>query len=364
MTTSITAVDVEQFRGTTFFRLTPHRPGNRVKIKDQSKHAAYLARLQMEIAAAKASKEGRSAVSLSQVAADQTQPSNGKTDTSKTSVSATKRLLVSPALDRLNQHLTETKNAICGTFGPAQQSKVLDGIYVVRNELIETIENQIAEAQARINDTWIDAKTGDVNPGFLPAFLEDLPQAIERARTLPLLEGGLGPLFDQDDYKTLADDWKEAFSLESQWLALGVPEDLPPALKAKAAEKFEKQLTEAAEECKDALRASLGSFLDRLVERLTPDESGKPKVFRDSLIENVRQFCEAFDARNFVKDDQLSALVTKCRKVLSNPQVTPDKVRKYSSVRENTAAQFAEIKRTLDGMIETRKARVFDLDSE
>ena len=200
MTTRINSVDVEQFRGTTFFRLTPHRWGNRAKIKNPEAHAAWLAQLTAEIADAKAKKEGK-APSVTNAAAD-LPPKNGA-DLSKSSVTATKRLLVSEALDRLNAHLSETKAAICGPFGVAQQSKVLDGIYVVRNELIETVEAQIKEAQDRLTADWLDPKTVEMKKGFLPDFLADLPAAIERTRTLPLLQGGLGPLFDPKDYDGL-----------------------------------------------------------------------------------------------------------------------------------------------------------------
>jgi len=146
---------------------------------------------------------------------------------------------------------------------------------------------------------------------------------------------------------------------------LGIPDDLPPALKAKAAERFEKQMTDAAEECKDALRSSLAQFLSNLKERLQDDpKTGKPKIFRDTLIENVRSFCEVFDARNFLKDEALENLVNKCRAVLANKDVTPESIRKYSSIREQTRKQFEEISTELDGMIETSKGRAFDLSDD
>jgi hypothetical protein len=363
MVQKINSVDVEQFRGTTFFRLTPHRPGNRVKIKDPAKHAAYLAQLREEVEAKKAGRRAAT-VDAGTTNGASSNGRNGGPDTSKASATGTKRLLVSPALDALNEHLTATKTALCGPFGIAQQSKVLEGVYVVRNEFIETIEEKIRIAQDKLEGNWLDPETAEMKPGYLPAFLDDLPAAIERTRTLPLLEGGLGPLFEPADYATIAEDWKEAFSLDSQWLALGIPDDLPPALKAKTAEKFERQMVEAAEECKDALRCSLGNFLDNLVERLTPGEDGKPKVFRDTLIENVRQFCQVFDARNFLNDTELSDLVSKCKAVLQDPNATPEKIRQYSSVRENTAKQFQAIQAELGAMIETRKARAFDLSED
>lgn len=350
MTQKINSVDVEQFRGTTFFSLTPHRWGNRAKVKNAEAHSAYLDQLRAEIA--KSDKPATQNVSADI-------PSGGK---GKAAVSATKRLLISEPLEEMNKFLTEVKTSLCGPFGIAQQSKVMKGLYIVQNDFIQQIEDKIAEAQERLTgETWIDSATGDMRPGYLPAFLDDYSAAIERTRTAPLLDGGLGPLFDSADYPS-KDQLREMFSLDSQWLALGIPDDLPPALKAKAAEKFERQMTEAADECKSALRASLGQLLGNLTERLADDpKTGKTKIFRDTLIENVRSFCEVFDARNFLKDDALADLVSKCRAVLDDKTLDADKLRKYSAVRENTKKTFDEIKGQLDTMIETEKSRQFSL---
>lgn len=362
MQTKVNTVDAEQFRGTKFFTLTPHKWGNRAKVRDPEAHGAYMAALQAEIEEAKRT---GSAPSRAAVAVDGSAPrtnGNGKTgaDTSKASLSASKALLVSPPLDELNAYMAKIKDQVCGRFGPAQQSKVLEGIYVVKDELIQDVDATIEEANARLNGSWIDPKTGETQPGYIDAFLDDIPAAIERSRTYPLLKGGLGPLFDPADYEGLRAKLESRFSLECLYIALGIPEDLPPALKAKAAEKFEAKVSAAAEEVTTALYCSLGGFLDNLTDKLAPTEDGKPKVFRDSLIENVRQFCACFDARNFTKDAQLEELVNKCRAILSDSTITPDNVRKYSEVRENTRAKFAEIQEALNGAIETRKARAFD----
>ena len=363
MTQKINAVDIEQFRGTTFFSLTPHKWGNRAKAANASAHIAYLNQLGAEKEKAKA--DGQEA--KANIAADGATTADAVAKASrdgKAAVTATKRLLVSKPLDEMCKFLTEFKASICGQFGIAQQSKVLKGIYVVRNELIQTVEDKIAAAQERLTAETVITESGEIVPGYLPAFLEDYPAAIERTRTLPLLEGGLGPLFDSRDYPS-AENLAGFFSLDSQWLALGIPDDLPPALKAKAAERFEKQMTDAAEECKDALRSSLAQFLSNLKERLQDDpKTGKPKIFRDTLIGNVRSFCEVFDARNFLKDEALENLVNKSRAVLANKDVTPESIRKYSSIREQTRKQFEEISTELDGMIETSKGRAFDLSDD
>lgn len=352
----ISTINAEQFRGTTFFTLTPHRWGNWAMIRDSGKHLEYMTQKAAEIAAKKNQGEKIAAAPLA-VASD------SGVDQSKGAVTGKKRLLVSAKLDALNTYLSDTKAKLCGVFGVAQQSRVLRGLYVLRNELIEEVNQQAEEARERLTEPTLDPETGETRPGLVPDFLASYRADIERTRTLPLLDGGLGPLFDESDYPSEA-QLAERFGLDVSWLALGIPEDLPPALKEKAAAKFESQLQEAAEECKGALRASLGTFLDRLVERLQPTAEGKPKVFRDSLIENVAAFVDVFDKRNFVQDGELAALVDKCKAVLSDPKLTPENVRKYADVRENTRQKFEEISGALNKMIETRKARAFDFADE
>jgi hypothetical protein len=356
MTSRVNTVNAEQFRGTKFFTLTPHSYGNRVKVTDPEALRLYAEQLTREIKAAEA--QGETVEAPPTVTAVPKPGKKGRK--SKASVTATKALLVSPPLEALKAYMTAVKTELCGQFGPAQQSKLLEGVYVVKDELIETVDARIEEANARLSDSWID-DNGDVQPGYVPAFLEDIPQAIARARDWPLLQGGLGPLFNPADYAGIEERLKDRFSLECLYIHLGIPEDLPEALKAKASEKFEAKCKEAAEEVTTALYTSLGAFLDRLNERLQPQEEGaKPKVFRDSLVENVRQFCECFDSRNFIKDAKLEELVNACRKILQDPNLTPENLRKYSGVRENTRAQFEKISAALTSALEERKGRAFD----
>lgn len=360
MTTQLSTVNIDAFRGTTFFNLIPQMWGARRQVKNLDAYAQYLQQLGKEVEAAKAAKEGRN-VSIAAAAVEGA--TVGRIDFSKLATAPPpKRLLVSASLDALKNFMKGTKKQICGPFGVAQQSKVLKGIYVLRNEMIKPVDEQITAAQAKILESWVD-DAGDIQAGYLEKFLETYEQDIENTRIAPLLQGGLGPLFDRSDYPS-AEVLKDQFSLESQWLSIGVSDNVPEEIKEKAKAQFQSRMTEAAEECKDALRVSLAGFLQRLTERLTPDESGKPKVFRDSLVENVRQFCQVFDARNFLQDTELETLVGQCRTILEDKTVDAEKLRTSTDVREGVREKFAEIQGKLDAMIETKKGRRYDLADE
>lgn len=327
MTTKISTVNAEQFRDAVFFSMTVRRWGNRAQIKDMSALDAYRALRNGKVAGGSVESSG-----------------------SDKNVKITKILVRSAKLDSINEFLSVTKDRLCGRFGKALPSKVKEGLFVVSKALVQEFEDDLRAAVSKLADLVEDFTANDYENAINRARLNDV-----NAEEDP----GLGPLWNAKDYPT-ADRLAKTFGLEWQWLALGVPEDLPAALRAEAAEKLEKQMTEAATEVRSALYSQLGEFLDHLVDKLTPGQDGKAKIFRDSLIENVQSFCACFDARNFLRDDTLAAIVAKARAVLDG--VTADKVRKYESVKENTRQAFTAIKAELDKAIETMPGRIFDLD--
>ena len=52
-------------------------------------------------------------------------------------------------------------------------------------------------------------------------------------------------------------------------------------------------------------------------ERLSGQTDGKPKVFRDSAIENLAQFFERFRELNVRSNEQLDELVSHCQHVVA-----------------------------------------------
>lgn len=323
---NITSINGEQFRSAVFFSLSLNRWGNRAKVKDQAKLAEYLAMLNADGAAV----QSRSVDAASKV-------------------KATKQLVVSPALDNLNTFLNETKASLVGPFGKANPSKVKDGLFVVSKLLIQEFEDTLAAALKRVRDE------------FIPALLDEYSIAKQNAQLKPVTEGGLGPIYDEKDYPA-PDELAEMFGLDWQWLALGVPEDLPAALRAQAAEKLERQFSEAAEEVKDALRVSFQKLIEHAVNCLTPGEEGKTKVFRNSMLENIQAFIDVFEARNIMSDNQLQELVGKAQEILIG--ISPDDLRKKEDVRKAALEQFAKVNEVLTPLVELKKNRRFDLDSE
>lgn len=321
------STNAESFREAVFFSMTIRRFGNRALIKDMSAYDEYRAK-----------RNG--------------QTKGGAVEAGKdANVKATKILLRSEQLNAINEFLGAAKDKLCGRFGKALPSRIKEGLFVVKKSLVQEFEDELRAASAKVTQLTNEfCESGEYQNAIGRARLNDVNDPDNP---------GLGPLFNARDYPPDA-KLKQCFGIEWQWLDLGVPEDLPAALRAEAAEKLDRQMTQAAEEVRTALYAQLGEFLDHLVDKLTPSPDGKAKIFRDSLVENVQSFCACFDSRNFLSDDRLSNLVAKSRAVLDG--VTPDKLRKYASVSENTREKFTAIKAELDKAITELPGRQFNLD--
>jgi len=190
---------------------------------------------------------------------------------------------------------------------------------------------------------------GERRQELVNAFVDgDYDQAIMRARRK--LEP-LG-LFNEDDYPT-AGKLREAFGMKVNYPEFGT---VSANLKTVSSEIFRRQMAEseaaiaaATVEMRDVLRGQALELSNHLVERLTPTADGKAKVFRDSAVENVREFLETFNARNITNDQELEASVARMRALLDgvDPQTLRDSTRFRDQVRQNVTAIKAEFETLL-----------------
>lgn len=352
---SITTLDAEQFKDSVFIYVTVKgaTPWS-AKVTDADKARQYLELQAAEIAAKQAAGErvDRSRIAL--------EAAPGAADAkSKTALRMTKRLLYSPQFDALRKHLSDAKYAIVAPpqyGGLANPSGIMEGLFELHKSQVDRVNAHIAEAMRKLEQPWEDEE-GMQHEGYLTAFLADYPAAIERARTAPILQGGLGPLFNLADYPAES-EIAGMFHIQKRWLAFGVPEGLPPELRAQAMDELRADLRNAGATIKESLRNGLLELLAHGRDVLTTKPGEKPKTIKESLFGNVLQFCEVFSARNTQNDTELAPIVAQCQQTLTG--FDPDKARRFESVREEAAARFAELHAAVDGMITQAKTRRFD----
>lgn len=330
-------INVAEFQDRIFFTITPHRWGNRAKIKSAEAHREYLRLKDLPLE----SDETGSGFIASKVAS--------KVD----KTSSTKELIDCPELDALNDYVNKVKDQMIGKLrGMANPSFIARGIYCLRKDLVTQAESLLIDAERKIRN--------QLSPAFEAAY----DAAVEKAGSLPPNKGGLGPIFDPADYPTAAEA-AARFSLEWSYLQMGVPDDLPAELRQQKEAEFTSKLQNAAEEIQNALRVSFTELVQHATEKLTVAPGEKPKVFRDTLISNIDDFISSFSNRS-MGDQALADLVDKARAIIrpNGELIDPDKLRKFANVRDNIQNQFAQVQTALDSMIVERKGRKIDLSDE
>ena len=99
----------------------------------------------------------------------------------------------------------------------------------------------------------------------------------------------------------------------------------------------------------------LAELVEHLVERLSSDESGKQKTFRDSTISNLNEFFTRFQQLSIGSSEELKQLVTQAQSIIRG--VEPQRLRDNNAMRQRIASQMSAVQASLDGMVIDRPRR-------
>ncbi len=172
----------------------------------------------------------------------------------------------------------------------------------------------------------------------------------------------LGSLFNEDDYPPVA-TVETHFALSWNYLTFGVPGALgkiSQALFEQEQQKANAQWQEAQGMVQDLLRVRMQELVKHLTERLTPGEGGKPKIFKSSLISNIDEFLQEFEALNVADDGQLAQLVAQAKDLMSG--VDAETLRKSKDMQSTLQSGFAQIEAQLSAMITDKPKRAISFD--
>ncbi|MBL8829741.1 MAG: hypothetical protein JNM18_22370 [Planctomycetaceae bacterium] len=165
----------------------------------------------------------------------------------------------------------------------------------------------------------------------------------------------LGQLFNAADYPQ---SLRGLFAVEWDFPSLEPPaylRELNPELfrqeQARVAARFE----EAVQLAEEAFIAEFGQLVGHLTERLSGHDDGRPKIFRDSVIENLRTFFERFQQLNVRNDAQLDELVAEAQRIVQG--VAPQRLREDGTLRQSVASQLSAVQSVLDGLLVDRPRR-------
>jgi hypothetical protein len=165
----------------------------------------------------------------------------------------------------------------------------------------------------------------------------------------------LGRLFSTTDYPQ---SLLGMFGLNYDFPSLEPPDylrQLSPELYEQEAKRVAARFQEAVELAEQAFLDEFAKVVSHLTERLSGQEDGKAKVFRDSAVENLHEFFERFRHLNVRSSQQLEDLVSQAQRITRGAQ--PQILRDDTAVRQQIATQLSGVQSVLDGLLIDRPRR-------
>ena len=168
-------------------------------------------------------------------------------------------------------------------------------------------------------------------------------------------EDRLGELFNRADYPTTLIG---SFAVECDFPSVEPPaylRQLNPELYQQECQRMQQRFDEAVRLTEAAFTEELAQLVDHLSERLSGDVDGKPKVFRDSVVENLEEFFERFQRLNIHSNEQLDDLVQRAQQLMNG--VRPQQLRRSQSTRQQIANGLAGVQSSLDQLLVDKPRR-------
>ncbi len=210
------------------------------------------------------------------------------------------------------------------------------GIRLIRQEDVAALDVQMTTLRAELDDAVEQ----------LDAHFAELQSA---ARTQ------LGRLYNSADYPATL---RGLFRLEYDFPAVEPPDylrQLSPALYEQEKTRVAARFDEAVRLAEEAFTSELARLVSHLTERLSGQDDGKPKVFRDSAVANLAEFFQRFGQLNVRSSQQLDHLVAQAQRIVQG--VEPQALRDNVTLRKHVATQLAGVQSVLDGLLVDRPRR-------
>jgi hypothetical protein len=132
-------------------------------------------------------------------------------------------------------------------------------------------------------------------------------------------------------------------------------QQLAPALYEEEARRVAARFDEAVRLAEEAFTTEFHNLIAHLTERLSGLEDGKPKVFRDTVVENLADFFGRFRVLNVRSSPELDQLVEQAQQIVRN--VRPQQLRDDTNLRQRIATQLSAVESHIDGMLVNQPRR-------
>ena len=155
-------------------------------------------------------------------------------------------------------------------------------------------------------------------------------------------ESHLGPHYDASDYPS---NIRNKFGFHWSFMEMSAPGEssaISPELIKREQDKYRKTMSEFQVSAMDTLRKTFGEMIERLTERL----QGKKKTFKDTTVDNLREFLNDFEKLNITDDTEMASLIKKAKKVMKGDFSAQD-LRDDEDLREQIGKQMGEVQKTM-----------------
>lgn len=165
----------------------------------------------------------------------------------------------------------------------------------------------------------------------------------------------LGNLYNESDYPSTLIG---LFDMSWEFPSVEPPtylQRLSPELYRQECERMQARFNKAVQLAEQAFTEELTRLVDHLSERLSGQQDGKPKVFRDTAITNLTDFFQRFQRLNIRSNEQLDDLVAQAQDIVRGVQ--PQQLRENSGLRDHIAGQLETVQEALGDLVVDRPRR-------
>ena len=165
----------------------------------------------------------------------------------------------------------------------------------------------------------------------------------------------LGSLFNPTDYP---DSLRSLFDVTWEFPNVEPPsylQQLSPELYRQESQRVSARFDEAVQLAEAAFIEEMSRLVSHLTERISGSDDGQPRVFRDTAIENIREFFQRFRELNIHSSEQLDQLVEQSQRILNG--VEPQALRDTAQLRQRVAGELSAVQSVLDGLLVDRPRR-------
>ena len=210
------------------------------------------------------------------------------------------------------------------------------GIRLIRRDQVEAFADRMRQFQEELDDA---VATLDNHYGEL--------QSAAREK--------LGDLYNPADYPG---SLIGLFRAEFDFPSVEPPDylqQLNPELYQQECQRVQQRFDEAIRLAEEAFIGELAKLVSHLTERLSGQVDGKPKIFRDSAVENMAEFFERFKSLNVRSSEQLDNLVDDAQRITRG--IEPQQLRDNAGLRQHVATELSRVQSVLDGLLVDRPRR-------